>query len=174
MRTTTICTLPPSLSNNNTHIHRTSRFRLVVTHGMHILPSDQTFNSKSYLGPERANRTITPLLPLYFSTYVPFKPSLPHYVLLLSGFTAKSMLYLAPCPHLCCLISFRIPSSSLHLRGLLEQISFVLSCYLDLRYPLHPLTRMVSLQLLSCFFTSSLDSNVLFPQIDLLSKFAPP
>ena len=108
--------------------------------------------------------------PLPFSTYVPSQPPLPHYVLLLSGFTAKSMLYLVPRPVCAVLFPFVIPSSQ---RGLLEQISFVLSCYLNLRYPpLSLLPRMVSLQLLSCFFTSSLDSNVLFPQIDLLSKFA--
>lgn len=73
--------------------------------------------------------------PLPFSTYVPFQPPLPHYVLLLSGFTAKSMLYLVPRPVCAVLFPFVIPSSQ---RGLLEQISFVLSCYLNLRYHPYP------------------------------------
>ena len=107
-------TLRPSPTN--IHTRRTSQFQSVATHGMHIHLNVRTFNSDSWQGPERANRTGIPPPSSPLIDLTPLPPPLPSIVLLLSGFPAKSMLYLVlvlslSLSHLCCLIPFRISSS---------------------------------------------------------------
>jgi len=142
-RTTVTC-------NINIRTRPTSRFRLVVIHGTRIHPSVPTYSSESCPGTKRMNRA-TP--PLHLSYDFPHfhQVSVPHIVSLLSGFPAKSTLYLAlasfPLYRPCCVLFFSVfslrPTSSISIRGLLSRsrAPLLVTSSLDpLSHPISPIS----------------------------------
>jgi hypothetical protein len=144
-RTTVICTLQPSPINTPTR--PTNRFRLVVTHGMHIHPSVRTSTSESRPGPERAT---PPPLHLSLIPPSPLRALSSSIVPLLSGFPANYMLYLVLV--LTSVLSYSLPYSPHQVHRFEVSLSRSRPFLLPLRRsPLTLSLRLISLLLLSCF-----------------------
>ena len=157
-------TLRPSPTN--IHTRRTSQFQSVATHGMHIHLNVRTFNSDSWQGPERANRTgiPPPSSPLIDLTPLP-TPSL--HCPTAFRIPCKVHAVSSPSPlslSLICAVLFpfvshlpphnRCTDPRLPRVDLVRPFLFLCPIPPYLRYPPPASLRMISL-LLSCFLISS-------------------